>query len=68
MFFRGTLDAIGRIARLSLRDRDKVADFVRPWRTGTKHLRLKLNELAYTEVMSHQADTFVFMSGRYRPP
>jgi len=55
MLFGRTFDAIGRIAKLSFRDRDEVANFVKTRRTRAKHHRDKLDELANIETVSHDS-------------
>src|SRR5579885_478748 len=54
VLFGGALDAIRRIARLALGNRNEVADFIGTRRTRPKHPRLKLDELTDIEFVIHE--------------
>lgn len=53
VFFSDVFNAVGRIAWLPFRNRDKVSDFIGTWRTRPEYPRLKLDELTDTEFMVH---------------
>ena len=54
MFFGDILDAVARIARISLRGRDEMANFIGPRRGRSKHPRFELDDLTDIEPVSHE--------------
>ena len=55
MLFRDVLDAVARVAGISVRSRDEMTNFIGTRGRRSKHPRFELNDLTDIELMSHEA-------------
>ena len=55
MLFRDVLDAVARVAGISVRSRDEMTNFIGTRGGRSKNPRFELNNLTDIELMSHEA-------------
>jgi hypothetical protein len=55
MRFGDVLDAVARVAGISVRSRDEMTNFIGTWGRRSKYPRFELNDLTDIELMSHEA-------------
>src|SRR3954470_1225322 len=58
VLFGGALDAVARVAGITIRSRKEMTDLVAVWRQRAQDVRLKIDDLAYFEFMRHGFLTF----------